>query len=429
MLLACLLLPLGLRHRGHHVERVVTRDTRDGGSSNATTYFYKYAILDHFDGVEGRKFWGQRYYVDETHWCGGGCPIFLYIGGEGPQGPPSNRLFMGYLAKKMGALMLAVEHRYYGESQPVNNMSVANLKFLSSSQALADLARFIEYIREYSPFTIDMGSSPQLKMISSAARSKLVAFGGSYPGALAAWLPLKYPSSLAGSVASSAPVHAEDNFLQYADVTGTSFAARSVGGSALCSGQIQEATTALQKLVAGTTPAGTDPTIPAPLRPCPPKHGAPAGIHTPLDLATYQSSIFSSFQGTAQYNREEPNGATVATVCSVMTNKSLGEPLERLAAAQALWLPPGPPPPPGHPACVLSSFEEDTVTDLANLTFDGKASGRQWIWQSCNEFGCSQRELGSKPLLLIAAAFSILPSPPLLLASWTLSLPASCFSF
>ena len=381
---------VALHHRGHHVERVISQ-IGGGSSSNATTHFFTHAILDHFDGVQGQKFWKQRYYVDETHWCGDGCPIFLYIGGEGPQGPPSDRLFMGHLAKKMGALMLALEHRYYGASIPVANMSVENLRYLSSSQALADLARFIEYIREYTPFKVDLWSTPPLKMISSARTSKLVAFGGSYPGSLAAWLPLKYPAALAGSVASSAPVHAENNFLQYADVTGTAFAARSVGGSLVCSGAIQESVTALHKLVVGTKPAGVDPRIPPPLRPCAAKH-APAGIASPLDLATYQSSLFSSFQGTAQYNREEPRGATVAQVCSVLTNESLGDPLQRLAAAQALWAPPvdpnarHPPPPP----CVLASFSDDTAAELQNITFDGEASGRQWIWQSCNEFGFFQ---------------------------------------
>lgn len=392
MLLAACFLSLGFHHHvGHHVEHVLSQGAARGGSSNATTHFFKFAVLDHFDGLRGRQFWRQRYYVDQTHWCGDGCPIFLYIGGEGPQGPPSDRLFMGHLAKKMGALMLALEHRYYGESQPVADMSVANLRYLSSSQALADLAKFIEYIRDYSPFKLDLGSTPELKMLSSTKHSKLVAFGGSYPGALAAWLPLKYPASLAGSVASSAPVHAENNFLQYADVTGTAFAARSVGGGPVCKGAIQEAVTALQKLVISTTPAGTDPGIPSALRPCASKQGTP-GLHSVLDLATYQSTLFSSFQGTAQYNREEPHGATVASVCAVMTNTSLGAPLLRLAAAQALWEAPPEPnathPPP--PPCVLSSFANDTVAGLVNVTFDGVASGRQWIWQSCNEFGFFQ---------------------------------------
>ena len=414
LLLTCAATAVSVHH-GNHVERVLGPDRE----SNATVHFYNHAVLDHFDGVAGRTFWKQRYYVDQTHWCGNGCPIFLYIGGEGPQGPPSDRLFMGYLASKMGALMIALEHRYYGKSLPVGDMSVANLKYLSSAQALADLARFIEYLTvDYQPFPVDVGSTPPLRLMSLATHSKLVSFGGSYPGALSAWLPLKFPASLAGAVASSAPVHADYNFVAYADVTGTAFAAPSVGGSPQCTGQIQEAITALHALVVGTTPPGTDPRIPPALRPCPAagSTNTSRGMSSALDLATYEAGIYDRFQETVQYNREEPAGVTVEMVCAVMTNKSM-TPLERLAAAQLLWPPlagqqqhtrqatpppassisadgastaDGSPPPPPPQRCVPASFDKDTVAELTNITFDGHASGRQWVWQSCNEFGFFQ---------------------------------------
>ena len=36
--------------------------------------------------------------------------------------------------------------RYYGTSQPFADYSTENLKFLNSTQALADLAHFIDYM-------------------------------------------------------------------------------------------------------------------------------------------------------------------------------------------------------------------------------------------------------------------------------------------
>lgn len=45
--------------------------------------------------------------------------MFLYIGGEGPQSPVSQHLLMYQLAKAHGALIVALEHRFYGASQPV----------------------------------------------------------------------------------------------------------------------------------------------------------------------------------------------------------------------------------------------------------------------------------------------------------------------
>jgi hypothetical protein len=80
---------------GHGVNHVLQRLDTDlvgtGLTGNATTHFYKEAALDHFGthstvGSASEKFWRQRFYTDQTFWCGEGCPIFVYIGGEGPQG-------------------------------------------------------------------------------------------------------------------------------------------------------------------------------------------------------------------------------------------------------------------------------------------------------------------------------------------------------
>lgn len=55
--------------------------------TNATTHFYASAVLDHSAGVGSPAvYWKQRFYVDDTFWGGDDYPIFLYIGGEGPQG-------------------------------------------------------------------------------------------------------------------------------------------------------------------------------------------------------------------------------------------------------------------------------------------------------------------------------------------------------
>ena len=42
-----------------------------------------------------------------------------------------------------GALLVSLEHRYYGKSRPLPDLGVKNLAWLSSHQALADIARFI----------------------------------------------------------------------------------------------------------------------------------------------------------------------------------------------------------------------------------------------------------------------------------------------
>lgn len=108
------------RRFGHHVQNVLddhvssSSQLQQQGGDSVVQHFYKDAVLDHFDSVLGAKqeTWNQRFYYDDRFWCGEGCPIFLYIGGEGPQGPPTSKLFMWTLAEENGALMVALEHRF-----------------------------------------------------------------------------------------------------------------------------------------------------------------------------------------------------------------------------------------------------------------------------------------------------------------------------
>jgi len=320
-------------HTINHVNSLLDKELGEQpGSAAGTTHFFDHALLDHFTGsfsTPERK-WSQRYYVDTTHWGGEGFPVFLYIGGEGPQSAPSERLFMWTLAEEHKALMLSLEHRYYGESQPTDDMSNANLAYLTSAQALADIGYFAEYINANSGGN-DSSSSPPLSLSASTASSQWVAFGGSYPGNLATWLKLKYPALVAGTVGSSAPVLAEYDYIQYAEVVGSALAYDFIGGSDACRETVASATEALMGLVSGTTPWGLDPTIPTSLKPCSPMSSA-------LDLGMYQSELFGNFQGMVQYNLMSYK-PYVADVCASMAaSVAAGDSaLDAFATATALF--------------------------------------------------------------------------------------------
>lgn len=103
--------------------------------------------LDHFDRQVTKK-WQQRSFQNDTFFDGTG-PVFLCVGGEGPPLDASVLIAsvhcndMVELAPQVGALMLAVEHRYYGDSMPTGReLSTEKLRWLSSQQALGDLAEF-----------------------------------------------------------------------------------------------------------------------------------------------------------------------------------------------------------------------------------------------------------------------------------------------
>lgn len=74
-----------------------------------------------------------------------GGPIFLFLGGEAPlEFFEFQEVSAKLWAQKLGALYIGIEHRFYGDSMPMPDFSTNNLRYLSSQQALADAAYFIE---------------------------------------------------------------------------------------------------------------------------------------------------------------------------------------------------------------------------------------------------------------------------------------------
>ncbi|XP_026548366.1 thymus-specific serine protease-like [Notechis scutatus] len=132
--------------------------------------------LDHFNRQERRVF-NQRYWINEQFWQRPAGPIFLYIGGEETLTPFS--VVAGHhvdLAEKYKAMVVALEHRFYGTSLNPDGLQDENLQFLSSQQALSDLVAFRHFITE---------------KYNLRANHTWICFGGSYPGSLAAWFRLK----------------------------------------------------------------------------------------------------------------------------------------------------------------------------------------------------------------------------------------------
>lgn len=160
-------------------------------------------ILDHFSFVpESYQTFQQRYLINSDHWGGASTnsPIFVYTGNEGfIEWFTQNTGFMFDIAPQFKAMLVFIEHRFYGHSMPFGSQEAAYNSsthgFLSSAQALADFATLIT----------------DLKKNLSAEDSPVVLFGGSYGGMLAAWFRLKYPHIAIGAVSSSAPILYFDN--------------------------------------------------------------------------------------------------------------------------------------------------------------------------------------------------------------------------
>ncbi|OAY31800.1 lysosomal Pro-X carboxypeptidase isoform X1 [Manihot esculenta] len=158
-------------------------------------------VLDHFtfQPISSKIFY-QKYLINSQYWHRG-APIFVYTGNEGDiDWFAANTGFLLDIAPKFQALLVFIEHRFYGESLPFGENSydsAETLGYLNSQQALADFAVLIR----------------SLKHNLSSDASPVVVFGGSYGGMLAAWFRLKYPHIAIGALASSAPI------LQFDDIT------------------------------------------------------------------------------------------------------------------------------------------------------------------------------------------------------------------
>lgn len=87
------------------------------------------------------------------------------------------------------------------------------MKYLTVDQALADIAQFIIYKKS----ELDLNASGGVILV-----------GGSYAGAMTTWFRQKYPHLANGGWASSAPLYAKLNFMEYKEVV--SSAINSIGG-------------------------------------------------------------------------------------------------------------------------------------------------------------------------------------------------------
>ncbi|CAH8305117.1 unnamed protein product [Eruca vesicaria subsp. sativa] len=160
--------------------------------------------LDHYSPHDHRKF-RQRYYEYLDNFRAPDGPVFMIICGEGPCSGIAKD-YMSVLAKKFEAGVVSLEHRYYGKSNPFNSLATENLRYLSSKQALFDLAAFRQH------YQARLGLNVKLNRSSGSSDNPWFFFGISYPGALSAWFRLKFPHLTCGSLASSAVVHAVYDF-------------------------------------------------------------------------------------------------------------------------------------------------------------------------------------------------------------------------
>lgn len=318
-------------------------------SSNAPDQWFT-QILDHYNPQDTRK-WQQRYYVNDRYFNASNpnAPVFIFIGAEGElrSGWVENGIMADY-GKPMGALLVALEHRYYGASQPFPALTLEALRFLTSDQALADLANFI--------------------LSYPVPRSHpWIAYGGSYSGSLAAWARLRYPTLIKGALASSAPVDPKVNFTEYYQVAKN--ALHYYGGDE-CIANFKNATDTVNVLL--QTAAGRA-KLSQKLNLC----RAIDMSHKGLDVDNFWASLTDTFAGVVQYNKDGAS-RSVRTVCDRLAQRPGYQFDTWVTIMNELF----------GGECLNWEYKE-MVKYLQNL--DPRGSGmRQWIYQTCTQFGFYQ---------------------------------------
>ncbi|XP_078517213.1 thymus-specific serine protease-like [Lissotriton helveticus] len=313
--------------------------------------------LDHFNRRNNATY-NQRYWINEEYWQRKDGPVFLYIGGESSLSEFA--VMVGEhveLAQKHGALLVALEHRFYGASINPDGLVLDNLRFLSSQQALADLASFHLYVTQ---------------KYSLTPENTWICFGGSYPGSLSAWFRLKFPHLVYAAVSSSAPVRAELDFIGYNKVVSESLADPVVGGSVKCRDAVAEAFDRVDHMLqtANITQLEKD------FSSCESLKGSD-------DYIEFVSNLADIFMGVVQYNMEMP-GNDISKLCNTMTDESLGTSYRRLMVINQKYMESM------ALSCVNSSHQK-TLDDLKNTNLSLVGVGeRQWYFQTCTEFGYYQ---------------------------------------
>ncbi|EFB21596.1 hypothetical protein PANDA_016894, partial [Ailuropoda melanoleuca] len=323
--------------------------------------------LDPFNTSDQRSFL-QRYWVNDQHWASQRGPVFLHLGGEGSL--RSGSVMRGHpaaLAPAWGALVIGLEHRFYGLSIPAEGLDVAQLRFLSSRHAECAGTPSEEGPQSLPSADVASARRALARLFNVSTASPWICFGGSYAGSLAAWARLKFPHLILASVASSAPVRAVLDFSEYNEV-------RTAGGGCGGGRGCGEPPDSFSR---GPTVGGVQK---------PNEHGcwpACSSLGGAEDQAELLGALQALVGGAVQYDAQAGVPLSVRRLCGLL----LGPSGSRSAsyhglrrAVQVVMRSLG-------QRC-LSFSRAETVAQLR--VTDPHVSGvgdRQWLYQTCTEFG------------------------------------------
>ena len=327
----------GLKYHLQSLEQGKALAYRFDGSLRLDQQGFFAQKLSHAD--PGSATFGQRYFIDSKYATAGeNAPVFYIICGEWNCAGTGSYSSVERLARETGAHLVALEHRYYGESLPFRKLTSERLSHLTLEEAINDLAAFQKHAME-----------------NLGLKGKWVAFGGSYAGTLAAFYRLKHPELVVGALASSAPVLVKAEFNEYdAHVA-------SVINQTTCGDLVRDAVAEIEERM--STPEGL---------------AEVKALFQALDIRDEGDFLYvvaDMLAAAVQYGRH-------SAFCNELAR---GE--DRVAAYARAGL--------AIMRALGMSAVEMSVQSAETQDITPDSYFRQWMWQSCQEFGWFQVANGS----------------------------------
>ncbi|KAJ1889239.1 hypothetical protein LPJ66_008143 [Kickxella alabastrina] len=328
--------PEPLRQVSGHIRQSIYQD-----------YYFDQKV-DHF-GLRGNSTFKQRFYINRASYVPGG-PIYLFNSGETPALPSYLTGGQPYmLAKATGGMLIIMEHRYYGTSYPVNDMSGPNMLYLTIENSLEDIAHFVRNAPKFVKDTIGVTISPQ---------SKWVATGGSYSANIAVWLREKYPELFHAAYASSAPILALADFYQYDQV---------VGRALPCAQNISDAIVTLDAILDSKNELLIY------------RWKQAFGLEALSDNSDFAGALTDQLSNTVQYYMPPAKGSSapdsIATLCSWFKHPE-NIPLQNLADMTSAYIR-------NNGINPVFAYTSNSGAKNTMLYQDG----RSWFYQTCTQFG------------------------------------------
>ncbi|KAF1961954.1 hypothetical protein CC80DRAFT_401871 [Byssothecium circinans] len=191
-----------------HVGPIEDDDTQLLGGNGTNGWGTFDQLIDHSNPSLGT--FKQRFWFGSQYWKGTGSPIILVNPGEQPADgfnvtyTAAARL-TGLMAQKVGGAVVIMEHRYWGESSPFDELTVENLEYLTLENSIKDLTYFAKNFD--APFDKNGTTDPK--------KTPWVFGGGSYSGALAGWTAVKDPGVFWAYYGTSGVVESVSDFWMY----------------------------------------------------------------------------------------------------------------------------------------------------------------------------------------------------------------------